>query len=504
MTGIELALWVTSLLALAGAPWGLPQRRRWSWGMVATIVALVCIDALSGDRRWQILGVWALAIAAVLRCLYRLKRPAERRRRWLSWAARAVAVVVGLLVAIPPTALPLFELPPPDGSYPVGVRQLVIHDSRPEQWTEDPHDQRQIPVRVWYPAVASAADGPFVPYATVGETRQLVESNTRKRNFAVALLDHFSLVSTHSVADVAPADGRFPLVLFNHGFNGTLGQNTQLVEALASRGYVVVSIGHPYAAGGLEFPDGRTVGTVDVRLWSKIPPEETARVIERFSTASDATSFQAAVKQMLEANPVFNRFLEDWVADVRTVDAAIARGELGALTAHVDSRNLAVIGHSFGGATAAVACGELPACRAAINIDGLQFGPEGRYAVTRPLMMIYSDQMNPHFLVNDFRYEEAGGRIEAVRMLETGHLDLSDLAYVLGSPYKRRLPRNGAFGPVDARQVQAQLTDCVQTFLDHHLRDGHGNLQALLQRHPGVRAHRLPETPAGGATGNVE
>ena len=56
-----------------------------------------------------------------------------------------------------------------------------------------------------------------------------------------------------------PRGGQYPIVLFSHGRCGFRQHNTVQVEELVSRGYVVATIDHPYAASGVVFPDGRLV-----------------------------------------------------------------------------------------------------------------------------------------------------------------------------------------------------------------------------------------------------
>ncbi len=58
----------------------------------------------------------------------------------------------------------------------------------------------------------------------------------------------------------APLDqrgGGRPVILYSHGFTTDRSLGTVLVEDLASRGYVVVTIDHTHDAGEVEFPDGR-------------------------------------------------------------------------------------------------------------------------------------------------------------------------------------------------------------------------------------------------------
>jgi predicted dienelactone hydrolase len=106
------------------------------------------------------------------------------------------------------------ELVPPDelGPFEVGHTTTAAID---------PDRDRVLPLTVWYPS--DEADGAPARYPYV---------------------DGIEVVSEHAVDGAPVADGRFPLVIFSHGFGGTPTQSAFLVEALASHGFVVVAPAH--------------------------------------------------------------------------------------------------------------------------------------------------------------------------------------------------------------------------------------------------------------------
>lgn len=59
------------------------------------------------------------------------------------------------------------------------------------------------------------------------------------------LLPGISLPSTTSVEAAAPIDGTHPLIVWSHGRTGLRQNYSQLCEALAARGYVIVAPDHP-------------------------------------------------------------------------------------------------------------------------------------------------------------------------------------------------------------------------------------------------------------------
>jgi predicted dienelactone hydrolase len=120
------------------------------------------------------------------------------------------------------TAAPaaLIELAEP-GPFPVGVTTLTL-DSGPE-------------IEVWYPAAETASGE--VTY----EMRDFVPEGVR----AVLTADIPAGYAFDGGRDIDVADGRFPVVLFSHGFAGVRLQSTFLTSHLASYGFVVAAPQHP-------------------------------------------------------------------------------------------------------------------------------------------------------------------------------------------------------------------------------------------------------------------
>ena len=64
-------------------------------------------------------------------------------------------------------------------------------------------------------------------------------------------------------------EGKYPLVVFSHGAFGVIDSNNSTYTELASHGYVVASIGHPYHAMFVEDANGKTT-MVDMDFMTKV------------------------------------------------------------------------------------------------------------------------------------------------------------------------------------------------------------------------------------------
>ncbi|HMD93948.1 MAG TPA: alpha/beta hydrolase [Trebonia sp.] len=245
-------------------------------------------------------------------------------------------------------------LPEPTGPYPVGTTSLWLTDtSRPDPWAADV-SVRELMVSLWYPA--EPADGPRARYMTAAESRLLLAG----AGITGVPPDALSTVRTNAAVDATPAgrQGSLPLIVLSPGFTNPRSALTALAEDLASHGYVAAGIGHTYESHATAFPDGRVTTCL-------------AREARRRGGA-----FQEKV-------------MAGRAADVRFV--------LGELTgAHpawpgaglIDPSQVAMAGHSMGGAAAIAAMLAGSRIRAGIDMDGATAAPIPDHGLPRPFLFL--------------------------------------------------------------------------------------------------------------------
>jgi predicted dienelactone hydrolase len=128
----------------------------------------------------------------------------------------------------------------PRGAYPVGVQTMELVNKKQVDVLKsvagvDPLYDRHLQLEVWYPAQIPEGKKQLVTYH---ETLGIFKDTARP-------LIPFSF-SGRSLRNAKPdlSDGKFPLVIVSHGYPGSRLLLTYLTENLASKGYVVVAIGH--------------------------------------------------------------------------------------------------------------------------------------------------------------------------------------------------------------------------------------------------------------------
>lgn len=240
-----------------------------------------------------------------------------------------------------PAAEPI-ELPKPSGRYPIGRKFFYWTDeSRAETVTDEPNDKRKLFVQIWYPAKKGGKQ-------TAEYYPNLLEIYEKdKRN------DVLALVRTHAYADAKLADSKqkLPVIIFSPGLGSSPFSYTAIIENLASRGYVVAAINHAYDSGDFKFAGGEIIRYAAQKWDREAPKDWTQEERKRF----------------------FDERRIVWAQDVSFVADRLAKLEKP-FRNRLDTENLGLFGHSFGGQAATIACASDARFKACANLDGMAQG----------------------------------------------------------------------------------------------------------------------------------
>ena len=168
----------------------------------------------------------------------------------------AVALAVAALVGASAVGSTLVHLrtPDPTGVHAVGKDASLLEDpSRTEAGTESPGDHRQVRVVAWYPAMVGTGEpAPYVDgLDRIGDG--LVASGSID-GVARAGLDWVTTAARQE-ASVADANETYPVVILSPGNATNVEFYGALAEELASHGYVVIGLDHPYQSAAVEIGD---------------------------------------------------------------------------------------------------------------------------------------------------------------------------------------------------------------------------------------------------------
>lgn len=290
---------------------------------------------------------------------------------WLKRLVKIFLVLLLILIIITVSCVAYFYirhhqtlvLPAPTGSYAVGRMEYDWTDqSRNDPLAPHTSTKRELVVWAWYPTghMSGAQPAPYLP----SKWAQLID---QQHGFLIQSNDS---IQTHSFdkAPLASDTMRYPVLIFEPGMGNIPTQYTTLIEDLASHGYVIFAITPTYSSDLVVFPNGR------------------------IAEATLAGKPDTAATSNLQA--MGNRVVSVWAQDVIFVLNQLDRLNATPGTRwnqRLDLTRLGVLGHSFGGATAAQVCHIDVRCKAGLDMDGVLFGDVMQTGLTRPFMVIQSD-----------------------------------------------------------------------------------------------------------------
>lgn len=344
----------------------------------------------------------------------------QKRYKWLKGAVIILGAAAAAVLLLRAWMFPPYEAPEVTGIYSVKTRIFTWEDESRIESFADTGENRALTVKIWYPE----------------------------------------------------KEGKYPLVVFSHGAFGVIDSNSSACMELASNGYVVASIGHPYHAMFVEDVNGRT---------TFVDKDFVKRVYE------DNGSYTAETEKKVYEFSL--EWMEVRAADMNFVLDTIlknAEAETEAPFSMVDSEKIGLFGHSMGGATAVQTGRERNDIDAVIDLEGTMAGEytgfENGYELYNetpypiPLLDVNSRAVRKQIealeaehpgweYVNDYVGKNAVDYREVI-FNDTGHLNFTDLPMI--SPALAGLL---GVGDVDAKECITNVNEVVLTFFNYYLKN---------------------------------
>lgn len=424
------------LLTLIGFFVPRSKRPRWMAFLPSLIVFLVLTHLILEGFRWQMVPAYVLTAIIFLATVRGILPGAEpqgktssRKRRALSIIGTVLGLLMLIIAAALPALLPVFRLPEPTGPHDVGTRYFYWSDKgRPDTYTLDPGDYREVSIQVWYPAELTGDEQP-IRYMRKEAGRAVTES----LGFPSPLLDHFELVRTHAYLDANVSQTQTPFPVITYSTSGLMSSHMTLFEELASHGYVVVCIGHPYwnpfdyGADGEVLPfDGKNEY---YKAWWE---EETDTVKEakgQITVAKTTEAQEHAQRRHNELKPIAIRDLRMWSEDIGFVLDELEKlnSESGFLAGTLDLERVGIMGFSKGGAAAGQFCVTDARCKAGINLTGFMYGDILDNDLPQPfLFMSEEETWCRDCFVNDLFYKRSESAAYQMKIRGARHGSFGD------------------------------------------------------------------------------
>ena len=362
-------------------------------------------------------------------------------------------------------------LPTPTGSYPVGRTFVdVVDATRHDPYARRRHIPRVLPVTLWYPAEKAAPAGRRPGAYLPGAWRSvswLWGLGARR-------------TGTHAADDAVAVDGPLPLVVLSPSANPALC-HTAIAEELASHGYVVAGISHPYESMPV---------TVYADRWPRLTR------LKSLGGALSAPGSRPYAVDLADRAAVVAVKADDITAVALHLMGTEGRADHA--TPLVD--RWGALGHSFGGGAVAEVC-RRPAttCCAGVNLDGGLWTTPEHAGAPVPFLQLFAEHpeyvtaADEHVTPSDrtrYAAEDRSTTVGAWQSLHesarpgyaaivTGatHTSFSDWPLV---PLRRWSPARRAVTGVDGPAVWSATTTALRAFLDRHVRGGSTDVGAAL------------------------
>lgn len=398
---------------------------------IELLVAAVAI--ITAGNRWRIYGCAALLgirlIAALISWYIQNKKNVQREKK----AAGLISGMLMSLLLIGFSLVPAFVFTgyhglKTSGGYEVAMTQGILIDSSRTEGYETDGSSREIPVHFYYPENAS---------------------------------------------------GSYPLVVFSHGSFGYYQSNSSAYMELASNGYVVVSVDHPYYAFFAKDTDGNTI-IVDMSFMQQAIDMQNGKYTseEEFDIVQEWMDIRTAdmnfVVDSIKSASSSGALDSAWYTESDTAHTDIL--EALAIT---DTDKIGLMGHSIGGAVSVQLGRERDDISAVIDIDGTMLGEwqafendsfvldDEPYPV--PVLALdnegHGESYEDTSYVNRHMIDNAVDGRE-MHFADTEHMDFTDLPLL--SPFLASMFGKGS---VDPDEFIPQLNDIILNYFNYYLKE---------------------------------
>lgn len=393
-----------------------------SWTRISMFLGffvLVVSKMIVWHAAWGLFAGLLLILAVKEIVILLRKRISAYPRNVFSTLLKSVLLAFAVVVTLIPVLLfPQHRSPQATGPYPVNTATYTYADLNRTEEFADEEKQRSVNVEFWYP-----------------------ES----------------------------ANGTYPLLVFSHGAFGIKTSNDSTFTELASHGYVVASIDHPYHSFYTVSDSGEVV-MIDREYMREV------------SNANQEGTY--SLEQFFELTQKWMKLRTDDMDFVLDTILEQEGQQADPIYERIDTEKIGVFGHSMGGAASVGLSRQREDIGAAVNIDA-PFFSEIRYdpaaddlfakseAYTIPLLNVYSDDVwvqldsSSAYIANRIS-NPAFADAYTVHFKGAKHLSLTDLP--LYSPFLANMLQGGR-ADIDKYAVIETQNELILQFFDYALKE---------------------------------
>ncbi|MFD1739730.1 hypothetical protein ACFSCX_25000 [Bacillus salitolerans] len=465
MSWLELGMALNGIGVMLGYVIGVYMYHRRMIIWVSGGVVILGLHLIFEGYRVQMMLIYLLTafiwLSFIMKAFLSKRRNAKpNRRQWKRMTVGIVTLVMmGIALSIPLYVMPQHNLPQPTGVFTIGTTNYHwVDENRLDPSTEEKDDNREVSVRLWYPAdpIENMVSAPYA--YSKKEMKRLSQGTSFYINILLDSMKHFV---SHSYVElpVSAAETQFPILVLSPGFGASNFMYTSITEELASNGYIVAAIEHPYYTEiPTLFPDGRkTDGFVSVK--------------------GDMSNWD-------NMNPHIQLWTEDVQFVLDQLDKLNKNDSKGIFDERIDLQRIGMLGHSFGGATAVQVMSQDSRVLAGVNMDGFPYGPEIEEGLPNPFLYIFTKESNNfsrfHFSEKEWKqYPGLDTKEKYVKMAtefnqrKTGILKNGGEEWVVSGTDHMSFSDVGLYSPLLSHYhpaIQKKINEKLLHFFDKHVK----------------------------------
>ncbi|XP_048358257.1 platelet-activating factor acetylhydrolase 2, cytoplasmic [Sphaerodactylus townsendi] len=293
-------------------------------------------------------------------------------------------------------------------------------------------------------------------------------------------------------APLKSSNHKYPLIIFSHGLGAFRTVYSSICAEMASRGFLVIA---------LEHRDRSASATYFCKVESEAVDIPEAPVQEEW------LSYQGVPKDQKEfhfRNPQVHQRANECIRGlklIRSINGGKAAVnllhtdfDLSSLEDNVDLSRVAVMGHSFGGATAILALVKEVQFKCAIALDAWMFPLENSMypKVTKPVLFVNTETFQTLDSIAKMKKICAlNDETKIITILGTVHQSQTDFTFLAGNLLNRVFQTRGTINPYEGLDITNQA---ALAFLQKHLqlKEDFDQWDSLLQ---GVGDAIIPDGP---------
>ncbi|OFX27558.1 MAG: hypothetical protein A2033_14830 [Bacteroidetes bacterium GWA2_31_9] len=364
-------------------------------------------------------------------------------------------------------------LPKPTGKYFIGTKDTVLIDSlRKEIFTSKKSDFRNLPLKIWYPSDSNEGKSPdfyLQKYSSADLYNAYKDFSDDSTIFA-----QLQKEITHSYTGIRISNQQktFPVIIFSQGFFFGLDEfYTQFMEELASNGYIVISITHPYDQQLSKLYNNQPARLKKMRAMKAYFQWKGVSFFKsKNPDVNNVKKCNRMLRSYFRNMRVFDKSLDIWIADSKFVLNSMATEVVSRrfpfLENRADTSRIGSYGQSFGGAVAGQLSYLDNRVKAAVNLDGFQFGDIYNHEFNKPIMSLQSDMYADWIVGNQHIYSKTKPYTMYV-FKKSKHFIFSDCSLF---PVMNNEHRVLLTGDVDGVKTLKQINSLVLDFFNHFLK----------------------------------